>query len=61
MDLNTAKQMVQQGGVVVQDTLRDSDIFGVLEKVTADGWAGIRGPFNRYDELPLSRIEIDPT
>lgn len=58
MDLNTAKQMV---GQVVQDTLDGSDISGILEKVTADGWVGIRGPFNRYDELPLSRIEVDPT
>jgi hypothetical protein len=57
MDLNTAKQMV---GQVVQDSM-GSDIFGVLECITPDGWAGIRGPFNRYDELPLSRIEIDPT
>lgn len=61
MDLDTAKQMVKQGGVVVQDTLADSDIFGILERVTADGWVGVRGPFNRYDELPLSRIEVDPT
>lgn len=58
MDLNTAKQMV---GQVVQDTLDGSDIFGILEEVTADGWVGIRGPFNRYDELPLSRVEVDPT
>ena len=60
MDLNTAKQMEKQGGVVVQDSM-GSGIFGVLEKVTEDGWVGVRGPFNRYDELPLARVEVDPT
>lgn len=57
MDIETAKQMV---GQVVQDSM-GGDIFGVLEKVTPDGWVGIRGPFGRYDELPLHRVEIDPT
>lgn len=57
MDINTAKQMV---GQVVQ-VKGFEDFFGVLETVTADGWAGIRGPFNRYDEVQVERIEVDPT
>lgn len=56
MNLETAKKMV---GQAVQ--AKDSDIFGVLEYVTADGWAGIRGPFRRLDEIQVGRLEVDPT
>ena len=56
MDITTAKQMVGQS---VQ--AKDSDIFGILEYVTADGWAGVRGPFKRLDEIQVNRLEMDPT
>lgn len=56
MNNETAKQMV---GQTVQAV--DSDIFGTLEYVTADGWAGVRGPFRRLDEIQVSRLELDPT
>lgn len=56
MTTTEAKQMV---GQAVQAT--GSDIFGVLEYVTADEWAGIRGPFGRLDEIQVARLEVDPT
>ena len=57
MDINTAKRLV---GEVVQDSL-GGDIFGILEYVTADGWAGVRGPHRRLDEVQVVRLEVDPT
>jgi hypothetical protein len=57
MNVETAKQMV---GQVVQDKM-GGEIFGILEYVTADGWAGVRGPFKRLDEIQVSRLELDPT
>lgn len=62
MDLNTAKQMVGKMGAVVQVIgSEDPTAFGILETVTEDGWVGVRGPFNRYDEYRPEQLEIDPT
>lgn len=46
-------------GFVVQSD--DSEIFGILEYVTADGWAGVRGPRGCLDEIQVGRIYPDPT
>lgn len=56
MDKQTARQMV---GQMVQGV--DSEIAGILEYVTADGWAGVRGPHRRLDEIQVERLELDPT
>lgn len=56
MTLTEAKKLV---GQMVQAV--DSDIAGVLEYLTVDGWAGIRGPFRRLDEVQVARLEVDPT
>lgn len=57
MDTTTAQQMI---GRAVQ-VKGDASFFGVLEYVTLDGWAGIRGPGRRLDEVQVSRLELDPT
>lgn len=65
LTVEQAKKMVGQMGAVVQAV--DSDIWGILEYVTADGWAGVRGPkmpgmeTGRLDEVQVGRLIIDPT
>lgn len=62
MDLITAIQMAEQGNVVVQvKGSEDPSAFGILETVTPDGWVGVRGTFNRYDEYRPEQLEVDPT
>jgi hypothetical protein len=62
MDLITAIHLAGQGSVVVQvKGSEDPTAFGILERVTEDGWVGVRGPFNRYDEYRPQQLEIDPT
>lgn len=62
MDVSTAQLLV---GQVVQAA--DSDVWGILEYVTEDGWAGVRGPKmpgmekGRLDEIQVSRMVLDPT
>lgn len=60
MTTDEAKSLVGVKGAVVQDSM-DTGIWGKIEYVTEDAWAGIRGPYNRLDEVPVSRLEIDPT
>lgn len=55
----TKQDAVKMVGWVVQG--KDSDIFGILEYVTEDGWAGIRGPYNGLDEIQVERLQISGT
>ncbi len=56
----TQTQAQKMVGKMVQDKL-GSGIFGKLVEVKADGWAVVRGPYNRLDEVQVSRLEVDPT
>lgn len=62
LTIEMAKELVGKMGAVVQ-VIGSDDItaFGKVEKVTPDGWVGIRGPFNRYDEYQPSQLELSPT
>lgn len=61
----TIEQAKQWIGAVVQSD--SSDIWGILEYITPDGWAGVRGPKlpgterGRLDEIQVGRIYPDPT
>lgn len=59
LTVEQAKKMVGQMGAVVQAV--DSEIWGIIEYVTADGWAGVRGPGKRLDEIQVSRIFLSRT
>lgn len=47
-------------GKVVQDTM-GSGIWGTVLSIKPDGWAVVKGPGGRIDEIQASRLVVDPT